>query len=273
MRPVPPTDRPSNFYFFNERTNMTVQTDHALPPAAIVTGGAGGIGIEVVRRFAAQGLKVFVFDQSPQALSRLDEEVGGLRHHIVTMTVDVTDREQVDSAVDTVRGHCARIAILVNMAGAFRSASLRKISDSDLDVVLSSHVAGTLNTMRAAAPIMIEAKYGRIVNTSSITVQGAFGGAVYGAAKGAIEAMTRSVAVELGRHGITANCVAPGYIDAGMFTRMPASFTESAASALPVGRAGTPAEIAACVAFLASAESSYVTGQVLTACGGATLLH
>lgn len=254
---------------------MTVHstTPHGRPPAVIVTGGAGGIGIEVVRRFAYQGSQVFVFDQSPDASARLDAELGDLRDRVVALTVDVTDRDQVDAAIHTVHADSDRLDVLVNMAGAFRSASLRKIGDTDLDDVLSSHVAGTLNTMRAAAPIMTERRYGRIVNTSSIIVQGAFGGAVYGAAKGAIEAMTRSVAVELGRHGITANCVAPGYIDAGMFTRMPAEFTDSAAAMLPIARTGTPGEVAACVEFLASPDSSYVTGQVLTICGGATLLH
>ncbi|WP_206474081.1 SDR family NAD(P)-dependent oxidoreductase [Dietzia sp. KRD202] len=253
--------------------NVRSTTPRERTPAAIVSGGAGGIGIEVVRRFASQGSRVFVFDQSSDASARLDAELGDLRDRVIALTVDVADRDQVDAAVHTVRAECDRLDVLVNMAGAFRSATLRKIGDTDLDDVLSSHVAGTLNTMRAAAPIMTERRYGRIVNTSSITVQGAFGGAVYGAAKGAIEAMTRSVAIELGRHGITANCVAPGYIDAGMFTRMPATFTESAANGLPLGRTGTPDEIASCVAFLASQESSYVTGQVLTACGGATLLH
>lgn len=204
---------------------------------------------------------------------RLTDALPDAGDGVVALTTDVTDRQQVEAAVDAARERCARVEVLVNMAGAFRSASLANVGDADAELVFSSHVTGTLNTMRAVLPAMQQQQCGRIVNTSSIVVRGAYGGAVYGAAKGAIEAMTRSAAVEVARFGITANCVAPGYIDAGMFTRMPTAFTDPAAKAVPVGRAGTADEIAACVAFLASRDASYVTGQVLTACGRASLLN
>ncbi|UJC81277.1 SDR family oxidoreductase [Rhodococcus erythropolis] len=239
---------------------------------AVITGGAGGIGIEVVRHFTLRGFRTHVFDNAPGTSAALAEQLGSSAESTTAHVVDIIDRAQVDAAVADIV-HCdGRIDILVNLAGVFRSATLQNVTDSDLDAVLGSHVKGTLNTMRAIAPSMCRAKYGRIVNTSSIVVRGSFGGTAYSAAKGGIEAMTRSIAIELAPQGITANCVAPGYIDAGMLTKMPADFTNRVSTAVPVGRPGTATEIASCIGFLASPEASYVTGQVLTVCGGATLL-
>jgi 3-oxoacyl-[acyl-carrier protein] reductase len=125
--------------------------------------------------------------------------------------------------------------------------------------------------MRAAAPVMRANGYGRIVNTSSIAVRGTVAGGSYGAAKGAIEGLTHSVALELAPHGITANCVAPGLIDAGIFLSTPEEYRQELTDRVPMRRLGTAADVAACVAFLASEEAGYVTGQTLTVCGGLTL--
>jgi 3-oxoacyl-[acyl-carrier protein] reductase len=125
--------------------------------------------------------------------------------------------------------------------------------------------------MRAAIPLMRANGYGRIVNTSSIAVRGTVAGGSYGAAKGAIEGLTRSAALELAPHGITVNCVSPGLVDAGIFLSTPVEYREQLVERVPMRRLGTPEDVAGCIAFLASDAASYVTGQTLTVCGGLTL--
>jgi len=133
---------------------------------------------------------------------------------------------------------------------------------------LSSHLYGTLNAMLAFAPMMIEQKYGRIVNMSSIAVLGSLAGGSYGAAKGAIEALSRTAALEWGRYKITVNCVAPGLINAGMFLTTPEAYQRAGIEKTPMKRAGEPEEVAACIQFLASERASFITGQTIFVCGG-----
>jgi 3-oxoacyl-[acyl-carrier protein] reductase len=183
----------------------------------------------------------------------------------------VSDRAAVEEAVRSIVDSHGRLDIVVNLAGVIRNQLLVKIEDDDFDLVLATHVRGTLNTMRAAIPHMRERGYGRIVNTSSLAARGSIAGASYGAAKGAIEGLTRSAAIEVARYGITVNCVAPGLIAAGMFLTVPQSYQEESAAKIPMQRLGLPEEVAACVSFLASPAASYVTGQTLLICGGLSL--
>jgi 3-oxoacyl-[acyl-carrier protein] reductase len=178
--------------------------------------------------------------------------------------VDAGDRVAVEALV----AQLGSIEVLVNLAGVMRRAPLTEIDDGDLRLVLATHLEGTLNTMRAVAPGMCEAGYGRIVNISSIAFRGSAGAGAYSAAKGAIEGLTHTVALELASHGVTVNCVAPGLIDAGMFLTTPDQVREDFLGRVPMRRLAQPAEIAACIAFLASRGASYVTGQTLTVCGG-----
>jgi 3-oxoacyl-[acyl-carrier protein] reductase len=183
------------------------------------------------------------------------------------VALDVTDADAVDALI----GSLERLDVVVNLAGVIRRAPLARISNEDFRLTMETHAEGTLNTMRAAAPLMRANGYGRIVNTSSIAFRGTVAGGSYGAAKGAIEGLTHSVALELAPDGITVNCIAPGLIDAGMFQSTPEQYRQELTDRVPMGRLGTPADIAACVAFLASEEAGYVTGQTLTVCGGLTL--
>jgi 3-oxoacyl-[acyl-carrier protein] reductase len=185
--------------------------------------------------------------------------------------LDVTRVADVESVVNALLDEHGRIDVLVNLAGVVRNELLVKISDESFGLVMATHLQGTLNTMRATLPSMRERRYGRIVNMSSIAARGSIAGGAYAAAKGAIEGLTRAAAMESARAGITVNCVAPGLIAAGMFLTVPEEYQRESAARIPVGRPGTPDEVASCVSFLASAEASYVTGQTLGICGGLSL--
>jgi 3-oxoacyl-[acyl-carrier protein] reductase len=187
------------------------------------------------------------------------------------IALDVTRARDVEAGVADVIARHERIDVLVNLAGVIRNELVSKIDDDNFALVMATHVQGTMHTMRAVLPSMRASGYGRIVNMSSIAARGSIAGGAYGAAKGAIEGLTRAAAMESARAGVTINCVAPGLIAAGMFLTVPEDYQRERAEKIPIGRAGTAEEVAACVAFLASPEASYVTGQTLRICGGLSL--
>ena len=238
---------------------------------ALVTGGGGGLGAATCRVLASKGFFVIVCDadgpRSDECAAGLLRE--GLRGRAVEL--DVTDPSAVTRLADSVADEFGRIDTWVNMAGVVRNALVTKISDQDFGLTMSTHVQGTLNCMRAVAPRMRSAGYGRIVNTSSVAVMGSVGGGSYAAAKGAIEALSRTAALEWANHGITVNCVAPGLIGAGMFLTVPQEFQHSGIERTPMKRAGTAEEVAECIAFFASPQASFVTGQTLFVCGGLSI--
>jgi 3-oxoacyl-[acyl-carrier protein] reductase len=182
--------------------------------------------------------------------------------------LDVTDRATVDEFFGRVAEDHQRLDILVNLAGVVRNDYLTKVRDEDFELTFASHVGGTMHCMRAALPVMRKQKFGRVINMSSVAVLGAVAGTSYGAAKGAIEAMSRVAAIESAKEGITVNCVAPGMIAAGMFLTTPERYQAFAVDRTPMKRAGTAEEVAHCIAFFASQEASFVTGQTLFVCGG-----
>jgi NAD(P)-dependent dehydrogenase (short-subunit alcohol dehydrogenase family) len=238
---------------------------------ALVTGAGGGLGRACALDLAGAGRHVVVSDVEAEAAAATAGEVEGAGGSAASIALDVSDRAAVEEAVRSIVDSHGRLDIVVNLAGVIRNQLLVKIEDDDFDLVLATHVRGTLNTMRAAIPHMRERGYGRIVNTSSLAARGSIAGASYGAAKGAIEGLTRSAAIEVARYGITVNCVAPGLIAAGMFLTVPQSYQEESAAKIPMQRLGLPEEVAACVSFLASPAASYVTGQTLMICGGLSL--
>jgi 3-oxoacyl-[acyl-carrier protein] reductase len=229
----------------------------------LVTGAAGGIAPAVCAELSARGIRVVAVDIDGPGVERVAGAVEGAR----AVRLDVTDVDAVDALVSSLD----RLDVVVNLAGLIRRAAILDVTNADFLAVMATHAEATLNTMRAAVPLMRAHGYGRIVNTSSIATRGTVSGISYGAAKAAIEGISRNAALELAADGITVNCVAPGLIDAGMFLSTPEETRLAFGARVPMRRLGTPADIAAAVGFLASEDAGYVTGQTLTVCGGLTL--
>lgn len=235
---------------------------------ALLTGAAGGLGMAASRAVGRTGVKVVMGDIDP---GRAEAAAKCLRSEGIDAcgaSLDVTDRGGVDALVASVVKAHGRLDILVNLAGVVRTDYLTKVRDEDFDLTFTTHVKGTMHCMRAAMPVMRAQKYGRVINMSSIAVLGAIGGTSYGAAKGAIESLSRVAAIEGAKEGVTVNCVAPGMIGAGMFLTTPQQYQAVSIERTPMKRAGTPEEVAHCIAFFASPASSFVTGQTLFVCGG-----
>jgi 3-oxoacyl-[acyl-carrier protein] reductase len=237
---------------------------------ALVTGGAQGIGAEVARRLAAGGARVAVLDLDEPGARTVASEFDGLG-----VGADVSHRDQVQAAVDHVVAQFGGLHILVNNAGVLRDNLLFKMSDDDWTAVMDVHLRGAFLASQIAQRHMVEARYGRIVSMSSTSALGNRGQANYATAKAGLQGFTKTLAIELGPFGITANAVAPGFVETAM-TRATAerigttieALREANAQAAPVRRGGVPADIANAVAFFAAEESSYVTGQVLYVDGG-----
>ena len=241
---------------------------------ALVTGGAQGIGAAIAARLAAGGARVAVLDLDEASAARTAEQFGG-----IGIGADVSQAEQVEAAVDRVVGELGGLHILVNNAGVLRDNLLFKMSESDWDTVMSVHLKGAFLCSKAAQKHMVEAKYGRIISMSSTSALGNRGQANYATAKAGLQGFTKTLAIELGPFGITANAIAPGFIETAM-TKATAErigstieqMRERVASTVPVRRGGVPEDIAAVAAFFAAEESGYVTGQVIYVDGGRGLL-
>ncbi|RMI31241.1 SDR family oxidoreductase [Nocardia stercoris] len=232
---------------------------------AVVTGAAQGIGAATARRLAAEGAQVVCLDRNGAEATAA--EVGG-----TSVVCDITDQE----AVDAFFAGLDRVDVLVNNAGITRDNLLFKMSKSDWDSVIDVNLTGAFHCIQAAQRIMVPRRYGKIVSLSSRSALGARGQANYSAAKAGIQALTATVAIELGPYNINVNAVAPGYIATAMTAataaRVGADVAEHqrlAAERTPLGRVGQPEEVASVVAFLASEDASYVSGQTLYINGGA----
>ncbi|MEH7073182.1 3-oxoacyl-ACP reductase FabG [Neobacillus drentensis] len=242
---------------------------------AFVTGGSRGIGKGIVELFAQEGAKVALIDLNEEALSATASELKEKGYHVYARVANVVDPEQVENAMKEVHEAFGSIDILVNNAGVIRDNLLFKMTDSDWQTVMDVHLKGSFIAARAAQKYMVENKYGRIINISSTSALGNRGQANYAAAKAGLQGFTKTLAIELGRYGITANSVAPGFIETEMTKETAArigipfeQLIQASVSSIPVGRSGKPADIANAVAFFADEKSSFVNGQVIYVAGG-----
>ncbi|HMD92397.1 MAG TPA: 3-oxoacyl-ACP reductase FabG [Trebonia sp.] len=242
---------------------------------AIVTGAARGIGAGTAKRLAADGMAVAVLDLNESDCAQTVAEIEKAGGRAIAVGADVSDADQVKAAVDRVVAELGEPTVLVNNAGVTRDNLLFKMSENDWDTVMNVHLRGAFLMTRAVQQYMVGAKWGRIVNLSSVSAVGNRGQVNYSAAKAGMQGLTKALAIELGKFGITANAVAPGFIvtdmTAATAARLGLSFEDfqaGAAQGIPVQRVGKPEDVAAAISFFASEGAGFVSGQVLYIAGG-----
>jgi 3-oxoacyl-[acyl-carrier protein] reductase len=236
---------------------------------AVVTGGAKGIGAATAARLAAEGARVVVADFDEAAATETAERIGGR-----AVRCDVTSRDDVEAAV-AAAAEGGRLDVLVTCAGIIRDNLIHKMTDDDWEAVISTHLRGTFLAAQAAQAVMTQQGSGSMVLVSSVSALGNRGQANYSAAKAGLQGLTKTLAIELGRFGVRANCVAPGFIATAMTQqtaeRIGISFEDfqtAAAEQIPLKRVGQPEDVAGVIAFLCSDDAAYVTGQVIYVSGG-----
>jgi 3-oxoacyl-[acyl-carrier protein] reductase len=242
---------------------------------AIVTGGARGIGAGIARRLADDGFAVAVLDMEETGAKAVAQSIAAKGGRAVGIAVNVTDTESVTAAVDRVVAELGEPTVLVNNAGVTRDNLLFRLTDDDWDTVMAVNLKGPFIMSRAVQKYMTAAKWGRIVNISSISALGNRGQANYAASKAGIQGFTKTLALELGKFGVTVNAIGPGFVDTemtrGIAERTGVPFDDIAAmyaKDIPVGRVGKPEDIAAVVSFFARDDASWVSGQVIYVTGG-----
>jgi len=239
---------------------------------AAITGGARGIGHSTAVKFAAEGAKVAVCDINPELMKTTLETIRSAGGEADGYQVDVTNKEQIAAMVKGVMAKWGRIDCVVNNAGIVMDAQLKNMTDMQFDTVIDINLKGVYNCTRAVVDIMIAQQSGVILTTSSIVgLYGNFGQTNYAASKFAVIGMTKTWARELGRKGIRAVAVCPGFIATPILSKMPEDVLEAMARKVPNGRLGKPEEVANVFAFLASDEAAYINGAVISVDGGMTL--
>jgi 3-oxoacyl-[acyl-carrier protein] reductase len=242
---------------------------------AIVTGAARGIGAATARRLASDGMAVAVLDLDEAACAGTVKEITDAGGRAVAVGADVSKTEHVQKAVERVAEELGGPTVLVNNAGVIRDNLLFKMTDEDWDTVLGVHLRGAFLMSRAVQKHMVDQHYGRIVNLSSSSALGNRGQVNYSAAKAGMQGFTKTLAIELGPYGVTANAVAPGFIVTDMTAataariKMPfEDFQTAAAGQIPVRRVGQPEDVAHTISFLVSDGAGFVSGQVIYVAGG-----
>jgi 3-oxoacyl-[acyl-carrier protein] reductase len=242
---------------------------------AIVTGAARGIGAAIAKRFAQDGMAVAVLDLDEAACAGAVETIQKAGGEALAVGADVSDEASVNAAVERVAEELGAPTVLVNNAGITRDNLLFKMTVADWDAVMNVHLRGAFLMSRAAQKHMVEAEFGRIVNLSSVSALGNRGQVNYSAAKAGMQGFTKTLAIELGRYNVTANAIAPGFIETEMTAQTAErvgvpfeQFKEMAAKQIPVARVGQPEDIAHTASFLVSEGAGFVSGQVIYVAGG-----
>lgn len=254
---------------------MTDTTPDTSTRTAVVTGAARGIGAGISRRLAEDGFGIAVLDLDESACERVVEEITAAGGRALAVGADVADEVAVSAAVDRIAAELGEPTVLVNNAGIIRDNLIYKMSVAEWDAVMNVHLRGAFLMTRAVQGYMTKARWGRIVNLSSTSAVGNRGQVNYSAAKAGVQGFTKTLAIELGKFGVTANAIAPGFIETEMTKataeRMGVPFEElvmMATTQIPVNRTGLPADIAHAVSFFASEGAGFVSGQILYVAGG-----
>jgi len=236
---------------------------------AIVTGAGQGIGQAIAVRLAQEGADVAVSDINLQSAEQTASQIRQMDRRSLALKADVANFEDVRAMVEESTQEFGRVDILVNNAGVTKDNLLVRMTQQQWDWVISVNLKGTFNCTKAVVPLMMRSRYGRIINIASVIgLVGNAGQANYAASKAGIIGLTKSAAKELASRGITVNAVAPGYIQTEMTERLPEQAKEAFLKTVPLQRVGLPQDVAGVVAFLASEDASYITGQVINIDGG-----
>ena len=244
---------------------------HLKGQVAVVTGSARGIGKAIALKLAAAGADIVVSDVLADEAEQTAGEIRELEVRAVSCTADVSRAEEAERLMKTAVDELGRLDILVNNAGITRDGLFIRMKDDDWDAVLSVNLRGTALCSRAAAKIMFKSRSGRIINVSSVIgLIGNAGQANYAASKAGVIGLTRSLSKELGPRGITVNAVAPGFIETAMTDKLADETKQAYVKNIPLGRFGTPDDVADTILYLATPAAAYVTGQVIAIDGGMT---
>ena len=240
---------------------------------AFITGAAQGIGREIALKFAAEGADIVVGDINLQKATQTKLEIEALGRNALALELDVTDYVKLTEAVNKILDKFKKVDILINNAGITKDNLLLRMSDAEWDAVLNVNLKGTFNCTKAVSRLMIKQRYGKIINIASIIgIIGNPGQANYSASKAGIIALTKTAAKELASRNINVNAVAPGFIQTEMTSKLPDELKQKMQEAIPLGRFGSPVDVASVCVFLASEDASYITGQTIIVDGGMVMV-
>ena len=236
---------------------------------AIITGASRGIGKVIAEETAKAGAKVVCVSRSLSDVEKVAKDINEQGFTAIAMACDITNGEQYQELVKSVYDKFGSVDILVNNAGVTKDGLIMRMSENDWDIVVDTNLKGAFNGTKAVTRHMMKQRSGRIINISSVVgLIGNAGQANYSASKAGLIGLTKATAKELASRGITANCIAPGYIETDMTNRLPEKIKNALIEQIPLGRIGQATDIAASVCFLASEEAGYITGQTFTVDGG-----